>query len=321
MDKILPISVVIPTFNREELVRHAIDSVLRQSHPAAEIIVVDDGSQRDMREVLTSYGDKIKVLRQVNGGLSAARNTGIRAAANDWIAFLDDDDEYGPDRLAAAAASIHQFPNASVHAVNTLILAEGKPSLKLFEMRGIELASLSPIEHPLLAILRGCFFAQSLVIRKDTLFKVGLFIHYPYEDLDLFVRLAGHTPWILEPVPHLHLIRRTSSGYTLSANLRAKRIWSYTDLVRIHREALELPGLRESELRIIRTGLGTNLYELGRAYNIAGKTREARKCFKEAAQVFPARHSRLKSFVAACGGEPIIRLLQKLRRKPDAILR
>ncbi|MEO6423460.1 MAG: glycosyltransferase family A protein, partial [Candidatus Nitrotoga sp.] len=92
-------SVIIPAYNARDTLARALDSVLAQSWPAFEIIVIDDGSIDATAEVAASYGDKIRYLRQDNAGVSAARNHGARIASGDWLVFLDADDWYYPDRL------------------------------------------------------------------------------------------------------------------------------------------------------------------------------------------------------------------------------
>lgn len=95
----MDISVIVPTWNRRELVSRAIESALNQTHPAREIIVVDDGSTDGTAEMVARRFPTIKVLRQKNKGVSAARNAGIRHVKHDWIALLDSDDEWLPDKL------------------------------------------------------------------------------------------------------------------------------------------------------------------------------------------------------------------------------
>ncbi len=92
-------SVIIPAYNAAATLARAIDSVLAQSYPAHEIIVIDDGSSDGTSEIAARYGDKVRYQRQDNAGVSAARNRGAEMAIGDWLAFLDADDWYYPDRL------------------------------------------------------------------------------------------------------------------------------------------------------------------------------------------------------------------------------
>jgi glycosyltransferase involved in cell wall biosynthesis len=92
-------SVIIPAFNAAATLARAIDSVLAQTWPAHEIIVVDDGSTDATADVAARYGDAVRLIRQTNRGVSVARNAGAAAATGDWLAFLDADDWYAPDRI------------------------------------------------------------------------------------------------------------------------------------------------------------------------------------------------------------------------------
>jgi glycosyltransferase involved in cell wall biosynthesis len=92
-------SVVIPVYNGASTIAGAIESVLGQTYPASELIVVDDGSTDDTVRVVAGYGKRIVCLRQPNAGVSAARNNGAQCAKGEWLAFLDADDWYYADRL------------------------------------------------------------------------------------------------------------------------------------------------------------------------------------------------------------------------------
>jgi len=96
----MDISVIIPSYNRAGYLRRSIDSVLSQTSPADELIVVNDGSTDHTSELLGEYGTALRVINQANQGVSAARNTGIRAARGEWIALLDSDDAWLPEKLA-----------------------------------------------------------------------------------------------------------------------------------------------------------------------------------------------------------------------------
>jgi len=92
-------SVIIPAYNSAATLARAVESVNAQSWPAHEIIVIDDGSTDDTLQIARGFGDRVRVLHQSNAGVSAARNRGAEAATGDWLAFLDADDWYCPDRL------------------------------------------------------------------------------------------------------------------------------------------------------------------------------------------------------------------------------
>lgn len=108
------VSVVVPAYNTGAFLREALDSVLAQTHPAHEILVVDDGSTDDTATICRSYGSAIQYIYQQNQGISAARNTGIQAATGDWIALLDSDDVFLPNRLQRAVETIQANPGVVV---------------------------------------------------------------------------------------------------------------------------------------------------------------------------------------------------------------
>ena len=104
------VSLIIPTYNRADLVGEAIESALRQTYPAREVIVVDDGSTDGTPEVLARYGDAIRWVRTPNRGCAAARNTGVGLARGDYLAFVDSDDLVLPDKLAAQVPVLEAHP-------------------------------------------------------------------------------------------------------------------------------------------------------------------------------------------------------------------
>lgn len=109
------ISVVIPAYNAEGCVVRAIESVLAQSLPVDEVIVVDDGSRDATAEVAGRFGSPVRVLGQANAGPAAARNHGVREARSEWIAFLDADDEWLPRKLERQAVHLGDARTGVIH--------------------------------------------------------------------------------------------------------------------------------------------------------------------------------------------------------------
>ena len=111
MDNIGNISVVIPTYNRRQTIGRSIDSVLNQTLFPSEIIVVDDGSTDGTSDYIQSNFPSIRLLQQPNKGVSAARNKGVRCADANWIALLDSDDEWFPQKLEKQVMTLSQNPD------------------------------------------------------------------------------------------------------------------------------------------------------------------------------------------------------------------
>jgi glycosyltransferase involved in cell wall biosynthesis len=104
------VTAIIPTYNRAALVRRAIGSALAALSPGDEVIVVDDGSSDDTVAVVESFGEPVRLLRRSHGGAGASRNAGLAAAKGDFVAFLDSDDEWFPDKIALQRAFLERRP-------------------------------------------------------------------------------------------------------------------------------------------------------------------------------------------------------------------
>ncbi len=188
--KNLLISVVIPTYNRAFFIKAAIDSVLSQIFRDFELIVVDDGSTDDTSGLLLSYGTKIKVITKANKGPSAARNRGIKAAKGQWIAFLDSDDVWKPDKLEKQVQFIKDNPDIKICQTEEIWIRNGKRvnPRKKHEMHSgwiyeqcLPLCIVSP---------------SSVMIHREVFEKVGFFDEtmLACEDYDLWLRIAPHYP-------------------------------------------------------------------------------------------------------------------------------
>jgi len=190
-------SVVIPTFNRAGPVSEAIESALAQTHAAHEVIVVDDGSTDGTARVLSSFGERIIVASQANGGVSSARNAGIALATSEWIAFLDSDDVWLPHRLATAARDLGST-DAGVHVAD-LVLEGAGYSESLLSLRGIACPSECALRdpNPIAKTVSGLSL-NSIVCKRTWIGAAGGFDTSlrMFEDLDLLTRLAVLGPWL-----------------------------------------------------------------------------------------------------------------------------
>jgi glycosyltransferase involved in cell wall biosynthesis len=161
------ISVVIPAYNAEPWLGRAIESVLNQTEPALEIIVVDDGSTDNTKSVAVSYGSKVAYIYQDNAGVSTARNQGVRCSAGDWIAFLDADDYWRADKVVSQIAVLARQPNAIfAYSGFTAVYDDGHEEI---------FAVCSP--EDLLPTLRcRCPFGPSMVlVNRRALLEIGGF--------------------------------------------------------------------------------------------------------------------------------------------------
>ncbi len=188
------VSVVIPCYNYGAFVAETVDSALAQTVPPHEVIVVDDGSTDDTRERLAPYADRIRYVHQANGGLSAARNRGIAEATGDWIALLDADDLWHPEKTALQLRALERYPEARLigAAAGPRAMPEHLPAE----------SAIRTLDVPAF-LLRAPFAPSSALIRRDCLQRVGGFDEQlrSVEDRDMWLRIAVHHLAILVETP------------------------------------------------------------------------------------------------------------------------
>jgi glycosyltransferase involved in cell wall biosynthesis len=220
------VTVLIPAYNREDYIREALDSVLGQTRPPDEVIVVDDGSSDRTAEIAESYAGVI-VLRQANGGASAARNHALGVATSEWIAFLDSDDVWREDKLELQMAALAAAPGYEACTCNAVALRGpadpadfGPPPLRL------------PPSDKIAPRLRGRLRLPpgTVVVKRDLLRQVGGFEKDATlcEDWDLWLKLvAAGCRFLL--VPEDLLLIRVHGSNISNQSYRAMeaelRIW------------------------------------------------------------------------------------------------
>jgi glycosyltransferase involved in cell wall biosynthesis len=170
------IAVVIPTYNRAQLIGRAIDSVLMQSAPPEQILVVDDGSSDATAGVCQAYGNQIQYVRQSHAGPSIARNAGIRLARHGWVAFLDSDDYWTPEHLGRMKTAIRETQAEANFYFSNIQMPAKYDAGTLWELVGFR---PDPPFHLVkdasawMLMKRQPTLLQASVFRKSSLEKVG----------------------------------------------------------------------------------------------------------------------------------------------------
>jgi len=180
------VSVIIPTYNRAGVIREALESVLDQTFKDIEIIVIDDGSKDNTREILEGYKDRVRYLYQGNQGISAARNRAIREAKGELIAFLDSDDFWLPFKLEEQVQIFNQNPRVGLVHFKMPVVDEAG------QYYGTKPDHDSGLTFNDLIDKGGDYPTSSVMVRKECIDQVGSFDESlpMMEDYELWLRIA-----------------------------------------------------------------------------------------------------------------------------------
>ncbi len=226
------VSVIIPAYNRRDSIGRAIDSVLAQTLTDFELIVVDDASTDDTVAVVAAYTDpRMRLIRRdANGRAAAARNTGIRAATGRYVAFLDSDDSWTPDKLEIQLAALASGPDEMrASCTGYFVVADGLTVTKI------------PTYNHYQKLFLGCDLSpgSTLVVRRDVYSEVGLNdeAFYRYEDWDWVLRYTRRFTMGVVPEPLATVYR---GGFPTGASMApaAER------LLAVHHDDLKALGKR-----------------------------------------------------------------------------
>jgi len=193
----LDISVIIPSFNRASVLPRAIDSVMKQRYQPECIMLIDDGSIDGTTELIKARYPQVVYIRQENAGVSAARNRGIKQLTTDWVALLDSDDEWLPDKLERQVSLLNEFPEAKFCHTEEIWVRAGQ---RVNQMKKHQKSGGWIFEK----CLPLCAISPSSVLMHRSLFEqIGLFREdFPAcEDYDLWLKICASHPvlYIKEP--------------------------------------------------------------------------------------------------------------------------
>lgn len=244
-------SVIIPTWNRRDLIGRAIDSVLAQTRPVDEIIVVDDGSTDGTRDWLAqAYGDRIVCLAQANAGVSAARNRGLASARGRYLALLDSDDEWLPEKIERQVGYLEQRPEFGMVLCDVLRVDADGSLIDVFERR-----RQIPDDGMVLrwVLLDPALAPLSALFRREVFETVGGFDESlnTAEDVDFHLRVAARWPIGIVEEP---LARAVVRGHGGLSSLET----SYADyLVAVERAAAAAQAAGSVPDELVRASLAT----------------------------------------------------------------
>lgn len=222
------VSVVVPVYGVERFISDTINSVLNQTYQHYELILVDDGGHDRSIEICKSFQDsRIQIIHQDNRGLAGARNTGIRHSDGDYLAFLDGDDLWMPDKLEKHIQHLEENPDIGVSYSRSLLIDEKGKTLGTYLMPRLKDIDTpyffreNPIGNGSSAVIRREVF-ESIEFQDDTYGTVENFYFDDCfrraEDIECWLRISIQTSWKFEGIPEaLTLYRINSSG--LSASL------------------------------------------------------------------------------------------------------
>jgi len=288
-------SVVIPTYNRSAKIKKTIDSLIKQSFKEFEVIVVDNGSDDDTREVIESYHDmRLKYIYQEGSGSPAnPRNTGIKNAKSDWICFLDSDDWWYEEKLEV-------FHDYIVKNKNVDVLYHGMDLVNLSSGENVGVCSMKEIAKPIYTTFleKACFGGvianSSVAVRKEHLFEIGLIeeskLVMTFEDFSTWVSISKLTDEFVF-IPKVMGALGVGGDNLTSYNL----LWAKNFEDWFSREIESSFSFSPSQRQVMYSNIH---FKYARSYHMGGQFREARKSYLEIAKAPISIVSRVKSLCA-----------------------
>ena len=294
------VSTILAVYNGAATIDRALRSIFAQTFTDNEIIVVNDGSTDDTPAVLARYGDRIRVVNQPNRGASAARNTAAYASLGEYIAFIDDDDEWMPAKLARCVPVLDAEPECAL--VYTLVLKVDQQGLPMGQQNAQ--STRSGLESPTMEeMLTFPWYVvpSQFVVRRNVFERCGGF-HEPFmassEDryFVLNAREHGHFRCVSEP-----LLRKETRPLYPKALERERGCDLFVELVRRRYGSSAdglIDGFRRSRVKLLR--------DLSRVLIHQGRPDDARRCLARVLHYEPASpkayYRYLKTFIKARGG-------------------
>ena len=222
----MSISVVIPAYNASRFLAATLESILAQTLPADEILVIDDGSKDGTASIAEAFGPPVRVIRRQNAGQAASRNFGVQQATSEWIAFLDADDLWQPNKLARQMEELNRNPAADLCYTGRVEFTEHDGVIE----RGNVMPVPAPADLRQALFRNTTFMPSSTILRRSTFLAAGGFDakYKIIEDWDLWLRLLRDGTVFaacLEPLLLYRIHLNSVSHNAIPALAEAKQIF------------------------------------------------------------------------------------------------
>lgn len=261
------VTIVLPAYNASEYLRETINSVLCQTFQDFELLVIDDGSTDNTTDIVNDFcqrDSRIRLISQNNQGVSVARNTGINMAQGEFIAFIDSDDLWLPNKLAKHVQHLSANPNLGLSFARVEFMSfDGKPTGKYSNPRLVNIAAKNLYEE------NAAVTPSNAVIRRTAVEQVGGFDGElsGAADAELFLRLKCHG-WQVEGIDEVLVLYRTSLGGMSSQLYKMEEDWNRLsqkvqiyapELIKLHYKQAQAMLLRYLARRTLRLELSSKL--------------------------------------------------------------
>ena len=273
------VSVIIPTYNYGHFLGEAIQSVLDQTFTDFEIIIVNDGSTDNTNEVAESFTDpRIRYIYQENRGLSAARNTGIKASSGVYIATLDSDDMWLQQNLEIVVKRLDSHPDVGLVCSDLQVYDDATGAILgrfWYDKRSHSRVNPKKAARFALQYLlhRGCFIApQAILVRRTVFHEVGYFDESlrTHEDWDMAVRIVQRFPIETIDIP---LVINRKHGVSMQSNIERM----YEGAIIVLNKAIHSYSLCSSDLKIVRRRLARTHFSYGKEMIVHGNIAAGRE--------------------------------------------
>ncbi|MDD5606825.1 MAG: glycosyltransferase [Candidatus Pacebacteria bacterium] len=304
------VSVIIPTYNRADLLGRAIQSVLSQTYQYFEIIIVDDGSIDNTKSLVERFNNEriVYIQRRENSGNSVVpRNTAMKIAKGKYIAFLDSDDEWMPEKLEKQIKLFEKLNNSNIGFIGCNVVIVDEKNKKEWEYK---IPRCKNIFKELLIMNNFIFNPSSVIVEKEVFNTIGLFDENlkTVQDYDMWIRIAQKYNFDFVPEPLFkYYIHNSNITNTLSFEKQEKDIRYIFEKYRKYYEAN--PKIHSTRLR-----------NDGTKYVLAGRLQEGRKYFLKSIKINPLNFKSYFYFIFSLFGSKFYYRLTLIKKKLKQLL-